>query len=83
MMIIAMIQPEPKNRPKVSQLEQHEFMMSGYCPPSLPVSCLTMSPRFDQFANNNNQRKPLLEINSEYAELPTCIICKNKQRKVV
>lgn len=60
-----MIQPEPKQRPKVDELLQYEFMM-GYCPTSLPVSCLTMSPRFDNIPMNKHPRKPLLEINSKY-----------------
>lgn len=68
LMIVTMIQPEPKHRPKVDDLLQHEFMM-GYCPPSLPVSCLTMSPRFDNIPVNKYTRKPLLEINSEYTKV--------------
>lgn len=62
-MIVTMIEPDPKRRPKVDELIHHEFLQ-GYCPSSLPVSCLTMSPRFDHF-NARDQRKPLLEINSK------------------
>lgn len=57
-MICQMIQSEPKYRPSVDQLLRHDFIISGFCPSSLPVSCLTMAPRFD-----NMPRKPLLEIN--------------------
>lgn len=63
-MIKLMLQAEPKNRPKVNELAQHEFML-GYCPPSLPVSCLTMAPRFDKMETPGyaGARKPLLELN--------------------
>ncbi|CAH0557257.1 unnamed protein product [Brassicogethes aeneus] len=59
-MIMMMLQGEPKSRPKVYELAKHEFM-AGYCPSSLPVSCLTMAPRFDKA--DVSIRKPLLEIN--------------------
>lgn len=73
MMIVTMIQPDPKHRPKVDALLHHEFLQ-GYCPPSLPVSCLTMSPRFDNCSAMNYQRKPLLEINSEYEASPPTFV---------
>lgn len=60
-MIVRMLQSEPKYRPKVEQLAKHEFFYSGYLPTSLPVSSLTMVPRFDQ--QQGNTRKPLIEMN--------------------
>lgn len=64
-MIVKMLQSEPRTRPKVSQLIKHEFFHSGFLPPSLPASCLTMAPRFDQMVDHNtNVRKPLNEVNS-------------------
>lgn len=59
--IVKMLQSEPKFRPKIGQLAKHEFFFSGYLPPSLPVSCLTMAPRFDQALVN--VRRPLNEMN--------------------
>lgn len=62
-MIIKMLQSEPRTRPKVAQLIKHEFFHSGFLPPSLPASCLTMAPRFDQIVDHN-VRKPLNEVNN-------------------
>lgn len=56
-MISMMLQSEPLSRPKVVQLVRHDFL-SGFTPPSLPVSCLTMAPRSD------HARKPLTQINN-------------------
>ncbi|GLV39196.1 polo [Carabus blaptoides fortunei] len=64
-MIVKMLQSEPRTRPKVEQLLNHEFFYSGFLPGSLPASCLTMAPRFDQMVERNtNTRKPLLEVNN-------------------
>jgi polo-like kinase 1 len=62
-MIMTMLQPDPKSRPKVYQLMGHEFIVGGYCPQSLPVSCLTMAPRYDKF-EMQAARKPLSGINN-------------------
>ncbi|KAK4879314.1 hypothetical protein RN001_007460 [Aquatica leii] len=64
-MIMTMLQSEPKLRPKVQQLAQHEFLTNGYTPTSLPSSCLTMAPRFDHL-EKAALRKPLIQINNEY-----------------
>lgn len=56
-----MIQSEPKKRPKVEQLMHHDFIAMGYCPKSLPSSCLTMAPRFEKVTDMS--RKPLTELN--------------------
>lgn len=61
-MITLMLQSEPKMRPKIEQLIKHDFLVSGYCPSSLPVTALTMAPRFDKF--DMSMRKPLLEVNN-------------------
>lgn len=62
-MIVKMLQSEPRTRPKVDQLIKHEFFYSGYLPTSLPASCLTMAPRFDQMTTQAS-RKPLSEMNN-------------------
>lgn len=63
-MIVKMLQSDPKRRPSVAQLQKHEFIITGYLPPALPVSCLTMQPRFDQVDLQKTQlRKPLSEMN--------------------
>ncbi|KAI4464931.1 serine/threonine-protein kinase plk [Holotrichia oblita] len=60
-MIMLMLQSDPARRPKVQQLAQQDFMVNGYVPNALPVSCLTMAPRFDQVEKSMN-RKPLTEV---------------------
>ncbi|XP_017784304.1 PREDICTED: serine/threonine-protein kinase polo [Nicrophorus vespilloides] len=62
-MIVTMLQGEPRYRPKISQLLEHEFIVVGYTPSKLPVSCLTMAPRFDQVVDTST-RKPLSEMNN-------------------
>ena len=51
----------------MAEILQDEFMTMGYLPPKLPVSCLTMAPRFDTKANASliARRTPLLEVNGE------------------
>ncbi|XP_072378705.1 serine/threonine-protein kinase polo [Diabrotica undecimpunctata] len=61
-MIILMLQSDPKNRPKIDALIRHDFIQNGYCPPSLPVSALTMAPRFENC--DVPARRALMEINN-------------------
>ncbi|EFA04647.1 serine/threonine-protein kinase polo [Tribolium castaneum] len=61
-MIMLMLQSDPKSRPKVTELLQHPFITDGYCPSSLPVSSLTMAPRFQKY--DVSMRKPLSGINN-------------------
>lgn len=61
-MIMIMLQGDPTSRPNITQLMQHEFVTDGHCPASLPVSCLSMAPRFDKF--DVSIRKPLSGINN-------------------
>ncbi|KAJ8916192.1 hypothetical protein NQ315_016331 [Exocentrus adspersus] len=67
-MIMLMLQPEPKSRPKTEQLLKVEFIVNGYCPNNLPLSCLTMAPRYDKLEMSS--RKPLLEANHQSARSP-------------
>lgn len=62
-MIVLMLQPEPKQRPKIQILANAEFMIQGFTPNSLPVSSLTTAPRFD--AIDKNYRTPLQEVTNE------------------
>ncbi|KAK9879563.1 hypothetical protein WA026_006632 [Henosepilachna vigintioctopunctata] len=66
-MIMDMLQQDPKLRPKIQQLAQKEFIINGYCPSSLPLSSLSMEPRFKDQMNLTN-RKPLTELNAPNAE---------------
>ncbi|XP_067014592.1 serine/threonine-protein kinase polo [Anabrus simplex] len=56
-----MLQSEPKLRPKVDDILHSEFL-SGYIPKQLPLSCLTMAPRFTA-ADSGLSRNPLREMN--------------------
>ncbi|KAJ8951868.1 hypothetical protein NQ318_019844 [Aromia moschata] len=76
-MIMVMLQPEPTSRPKTEQLLAHDFITTGYCPSSLPVSCLTMAPRFDKL--DVSSRKPLIELNHDKVGSP--IMSPNKNKK--
>ncbi|KAJ8918825.1 hypothetical protein NQ315_011111 [Exocentrus adspersus] len=67
-MIMMMLQPDPKSRPKTAELINAQFMLNGYCPNSLPVSCLTMAPRYDKLEMTS--RKPLVDMNQESAMSP-------------
>ncbi len=51
---------------------QDDFMTMGYLPPRLPVSCLSMAPRFDTKTNASVlvRRNPLTEVNSQNQQLP-------------
>ena len=47
--------------------QQDDFMTMGYLPPRLPVSCLSMAPRFDTKHNASivARRNPLSELNAQ------------------
>ncbi|KAF4528807.1 hypothetical protein B566_EDAN017310 [Ephemera danica] len=46
-LIRSMLQPDPKYRPTVQMLLKDKFFTSGYMPRELPVTCLSVEPRFD------------------------------------
>ena len=64
-LIQKLLQHDPSRRPSVAEILQDDFMTMGYLPPRLPVSCLTMAPRFDTKANQSliARRTPLMEVN--------------------
>lgn len=64
-LISKLLQHEPMKRPSVGEILKDDFMTLGYMPPRLPVSCLTMAPRFDTQANQSLiARNPLKEVNN-------------------
>jgi len=72
-LITKLLQHEPVKRPSVADILKDDFMTMGYMPPRLPISCLTMAPRFD---TKNNQsliarRTPLVEVNKEPGQAGT------------
>jgi len=66
-LITRMLQGDPCSRPNVEQVLSDEFMTCGYIPTRLPLSCLTMAPRFDAKLNSSiiAVRRPLGEVNRE------------------
>ncbi|CAK8671148.1 serine/threonine-protein kinase PLK1-like [Clavelina lepadiformis] len=63
-LITRMLRSDPQSRPSVSSLLSDEFFSSGYLPPRLPTTCLTMAPRFAPELLQSAQRKPLHDINN-------------------
>jgi len=59
-----MLRSDPQSRPTVQSLLQDEFFTSGYLPPRLPTTCLTMAPRFAPELLSTAHRKPLHDINN-------------------
>lgn len=66
-MIVAMLQSDPDKRPTVHRCFRFDFLLNHFVPKSLPISCLSCEPRFDQLEGGEREiganRKPLLEIN--------------------
>eukprot|EP00058_Branchiostoma_floridae_P005723 XP_002591211.1 hypothetical protein BRAFLDRAFT_247541 [Branchiostoma floridae] len=60
-LIIKLLQSDPGERPSVQQIIDDEWFRAGYMPSRLPVTCLTMAPRFPASATRN----PLRELNSK------------------
>merc|ERR1719403_13417 len=66
-LIQRLLQHEPASRPSVDEILRDDFMTMGFLPTRLPVSCLTMAPRFDTKMNASliARRTPLTEVNSQ------------------
>ncbi|KAK3741443.1 hypothetical protein QZH41_014386 [Actinostola sp. cb2023] len=66
LLIIKLLRPDPSTRPNMADLLEDEFF-HGYTPSRLPVSCLTMLPKFASSSNLSiaAARKPLLELNAK------------------
>ncbi|XP_076450747.1 serine/threonine-protein kinase PLK1-like [Babylonia areolata] len=65
-LITKLLRADPGSRPNMDQIMEDEFFSSGYLPPRLPTSCLTMAPRFDTLMAKTEAmtRKPLLDVNN-------------------
>lgn len=66
-MIVAMLQSDPDKRPSVQRCLRFDYIQNHFIPKSLPISCLSCEPRFDQLEGGEREvgsnRKPLIEIN--------------------
>uniref|UniRef100_A0A8D0XVM6 Serine/threonine-protein kinase PLK n=1 Tax=Sus scrofa TaxID=9823 RepID=A0A8D0XVM6_PIG len=74
-LIQKMLQTDPTARPTIHELLNDEFFTSGYIPARLPITCLTIPPRFSIAPGSldPSSRKPLTVLNKEEAEDPACI----------
>ena len=61
-LIQRLLQHDPARRPSVGEILKDDFMTMGFLPSRLPVSCLTVSPRFDTLTNAS--RLPHTEVNT-------------------
>ncbi|XP_006892749.1 PREDICTED: serine/threonine-protein kinase PLK1 [Elephantulus edwardii] len=64
-LIQKMLQLDPSARPSINELLNDDFFTSGYIPVRLPVTCLTIPPRFSIAPSNldSSSRKPLTVLN--------------------
>lgn len=67
-MIVAMLQSDPAKRPNVDQCLSYRFLTGHFIPASLPISCLSCEPRFDQLEGVERgdigyNRRALTEVN--------------------
>uniref|UniRef100_A0A8C9BHL9 Dynactin subunit 5 n=1 Tax=Phocoena sinus TaxID=42100 RepID=A0A8C9BHL9_PHOSS len=64
-LIQKMLQTDPTARPTIQELLDDEFFTSGYIPARLPITCLTIPPRFSIAPSSldPNSRKPLTVLN--------------------
>ncbi|KAK7813016.1 hypothetical protein U0070_021775 [Myodes glareolus] len=64
-LIQKMLQTDPTARPTIHELLDDEFFTSGYVPARLPVTCLTIPPRFSIAPSSldPSSRKPLTVLN--------------------
>ncbi|KAH0504204.1 Serine/threonine-protein kinase PLK1 [Microtus ochrogaster] len=64
-LIQKMLQTDPTARPTIHELLDDEFFTSGYIPARLPITCLTIPPRFSIAPSSldPSSRKPLTVLN--------------------
>lgn len=64
-LIQKMLQTDPTARPTIHELLNDEFFTSGYIPARLPITCLTIPPRFSIAPSSldPSSRKPLKVLN--------------------
>jgi len=46
-LVSILLHHDPTRRPKVHEILGHAFFTQGFLPPRLPISCLTMAPKFN------------------------------------
>ncbi|XP_045317615.1 serine/threonine-protein kinase PLK1 [Leopardus geoffroyi] len=83
-LIQKMLQTDPTARPTIHELLNDEFFTSGYIPARLPITCLTIAPRFSIAPSSldSSNRKPLTVLNKGM-ENPTPERPREKEEPVV
>ncbi|XP_061840159.1 serine/threonine-protein kinase PLK1 [Nerophis lumbriciformis] len=67
-LIKRMLHADPSQRPTITEMLTDEFFATGFIPPRLPTTCLTVPPRFSiapSTAADHAQRRPLTAINNK------------------
>lgn len=67
-LIQKMLQGDPTARPGIDAILNDDFFTSGYLPPKLPTTCLTVAPRFSAELLQSAQRRPLRDIHNKAAK---------------
>ncbi len=76
-LIRAFLDADPKKRPSMFSVLEHEFF-KGFTPACLPVSALTTQPRFDQYRNPAD-RRPLSVIDANLNDMSMVNVEVNKE----
>ncbi|XP_065191291.1 serine/threonine-protein kinase PLK1-like [Sycon ciliatum] len=68
-LIVRMLHPDPSGRPSPDEILKDPFFTEGFCPQRLPISSLTMPPRYEQEAlpSTTALKRPLQENNTPAA----------------
>ncbi|XP_025088006.1 serine/threonine-protein kinase PLK1-like [Pomacea canaliculata] len=84
-LITKLLRADPSQRPGMDQIIEDEFFTSGYLPPRLPTSCLTMAPHFDTLMAKTDlvTRKPLLDVNDGLQRPHTAEVMKQEIEKKI
>ncbi|VDD77683.1 unnamed protein product [Mesocestoides corti] len=69
-LIRALLDADPKKRPSMFSVLDHEFF-KGFTPACLPVSALTTCPRFDNLCRTMADRRPLSVIDANLNDMST------------
>merc|ERR1719351_241953 len=68
-LIVRLLQDDPTKRPSLEAMLKDDFMTLGYMPHNLPVSCLTMAPRFDA-----RDRAPLIAVKGGTQKISNALV---------
>uniref|UniRef100_A0A0N4ZMJ4 Serine/threonine-protein kinase PLK n=1 Tax=Parastrongyloides trichosuri TaxID=131310 RepID=A0A0N4ZMJ4_PARTI len=67
-----LLHPEPSRRPLIDQILSYDFLKYGYIPSRLPVSCLTMEPKFEYLLKPSNNKLNNVMTRTNEEPLSSC-----------